>query len=336
MHVVELVGLVAITLLGVLTLRGSRKITRFEGAILVGRLRRVHRLLRAPVAHPRAWARWPRPQDAATWYLRSARATDRQVRVSSRSIAQRLQRRAMKRTLAVARPAAGPSADRDQQQSPLAAPRGDVQVDRRVPSIGRGLRRRRPPAAVSNVIYLNNCKPNGCQINPGNDNATTNTSSIPDVSLDGQRVTRAATRPGTQVVECVQARRTRRSTSRSSPSARRAATTTWRSSPARRRTCSMQQRRRRRVAVLVRLHPQRDLVHVRERHAEQRRRAVLDRRAGDRALVGPRPQVRQPRSDDVSVGRPVDRSRSRTRPARAASTARASASAATQTPATRR
>ncbi len=35
MHIVDLVGLVGITLLGVLTLRGSRKITRFEGAILV-------------------------------------------------------------------------------------------------------------------------------------------------------------------------------------------------------------------------------------------------------------------------------------------------------------
>jgi cation:H+ antiporter len=36
MHVVDLVGLVVITLLGVLTLRGSRKITRLEGAVLVG------------------------------------------------------------------------------------------------------------------------------------------------------------------------------------------------------------------------------------------------------------------------------------------------------------
>lgn len=35
MHLVDLVGLVAITLLGVLTLRGSRKITRLEGAFLV-------------------------------------------------------------------------------------------------------------------------------------------------------------------------------------------------------------------------------------------------------------------------------------------------------------
>ncbi len=36
MHVVELIGLVAITLLGVLALRGSRQITRMEGAVLVG------------------------------------------------------------------------------------------------------------------------------------------------------------------------------------------------------------------------------------------------------------------------------------------------------------
>jgi cation:H+ antiporter len=35
MHLVDLVGLVVITLLGVLVLRGSRKITRLEGAILV-------------------------------------------------------------------------------------------------------------------------------------------------------------------------------------------------------------------------------------------------------------------------------------------------------------
>jgi len=35
MHAVELIGLVAITLLGILTLRGARKITRGEGALLV-------------------------------------------------------------------------------------------------------------------------------------------------------------------------------------------------------------------------------------------------------------------------------------------------------------
>jgi cation:H+ antiporter len=34
-HTVDLVGLVGITLLGVLTLRGSRRVTRFEGALLV-------------------------------------------------------------------------------------------------------------------------------------------------------------------------------------------------------------------------------------------------------------------------------------------------------------
>ena len=38
-----------------------------------------------------------------------------------------------------------------------------------------------PTAAnVSHTIYLNNCKPNGCTIHPGNDNATTDTSSIPN------------------------------------------------------------------------------------------------------------------------------------------------------------
>jgi cation:H+ antiporter len=35
MHLVDLLGLVAITLLGVLVMRGSRRITRFEGALLV-------------------------------------------------------------------------------------------------------------------------------------------------------------------------------------------------------------------------------------------------------------------------------------------------------------
>ena len=35
MHLVDLIGLVVITLLGVVMLRGSRRISRFEGAILV-------------------------------------------------------------------------------------------------------------------------------------------------------------------------------------------------------------------------------------------------------------------------------------------------------------
>src|SRR5512135_3485443 len=32
---------------------------------------------------------------------------------------------------------------------------------------------------VSHLIYLNNCMPNGCTVNPGEDNALTQTSSIP-------------------------------------------------------------------------------------------------------------------------------------------------------------
>jgi cation:H+ antiporter len=35
MHLVDLIGLVVITLLGVVVLRGSRRITRWEGALLV-------------------------------------------------------------------------------------------------------------------------------------------------------------------------------------------------------------------------------------------------------------------------------------------------------------
>jgi Ca2+/Na+ antiporter len=35
MHAAELVGLVAITLLGIVVLRGSRRISRLEGAVLV-------------------------------------------------------------------------------------------------------------------------------------------------------------------------------------------------------------------------------------------------------------------------------------------------------------
>jgi uncharacterized protein (TIGR03382 family) len=35
------------------------------------------------------------------------------------------------------------------------------------------------PAGVSHVIFLNNCQPSGCTLNPGNDDSTQNTSSIP-------------------------------------------------------------------------------------------------------------------------------------------------------------
>ncbi len=60
----------------------------------------------------------------------------------------------------------------------FAAPRGTYKW---VDETKRGAVWEAPPqAAVSNVIYLNNCKPNGCALKPGYDNATTNTSSIPE------------------------------------------------------------------------------------------------------------------------------------------------------------
>lgn len=59
-----------------------------------------------------------------------------------------------------------------------------------------------PKEAVSNVIYLNNCKPNGCQLKPGYDNAATNTSSIPDVSSTISAFT-GSDAVWQQVVQCV-------------------------------------------------------------------------------------------------------------------------------------
>jgi len=57
------------------------------------------------------------------------------------------------------------------------APRGTYKW---VDASKRGSRWVKPDAAaVSNIIYLNNCKPNGCSLKPGYNNATTNTSSIP-------------------------------------------------------------------------------------------------------------------------------------------------------------
>ncbi len=37
-------------------------------------------------------------------------------------------------------------------------------------------------ATVSNVIYLNNCRPDGCKVFPGSDNSATGSSSVPDQS----------------------------------------------------------------------------------------------------------------------------------------------------------
>jgi hypothetical protein len=58
------------------------------------------------------------------------------------------------------------------------------------------------PAAVSNVIYLNNCKPSGCQIKPGGNNAMTNTSTIPD-ALSNVSAFTGSDAVWQQVVQCV-------------------------------------------------------------------------------------------------------------------------------------
>ncbi|NVB78759.1 MAG: Ig-like domain-containing protein [Kofleriaceae bacterium] len=58
------------------------------------------------------------------------------------------------------------------------------------------------PAAVSHVIYLNNCKPNGCQLKPGQNNATTNTSTIPQSNSVVQPFT-GSDATWNAVVQCV-------------------------------------------------------------------------------------------------------------------------------------
>ncbi len=59
-----------------------------------------------------------------------------------------------------------------------------------------------PTAAVSNVVYLNNCKPNGCALKPGYDNAMSNTSSVPDTSATIKAFT-GSDAVWNQVVQCV-------------------------------------------------------------------------------------------------------------------------------------
>ncbi len=69
----------------------------------------------------------------------------------------------------------------DAPQNPLVTPWSRPQptyrfIDPGLPSLeGDGV-----SAAVSNVIYLNNCQPSGCQVMPGTDNAMANRSSVPD------------------------------------------------------------------------------------------------------------------------------------------------------------
>ena len=57
-------------------------------------------------------------------------------------------------------------------------------------------------ANFSNVIYLNNCKPNGCTIYPGNNNALNNTSTIPEQTSVVQPFAYSDT-VWEQVVQCV-------------------------------------------------------------------------------------------------------------------------------------
>ncbi|MDX2092750.1 MAG: Ig-like domain-containing protein [Kofleriaceae bacterium] len=69
----------------------------------------------------------------------------------------------------------------DAPENPLATPYSRPQatyrfIDPGLPTLsGDGV----SAHAISNVIYLNNCKPNGCQITPGNEDSKTNRSTIP-------------------------------------------------------------------------------------------------------------------------------------------------------------
>ncbi|HEY4058413.1 MAG TPA: hypothetical protein VGM39_17490, partial [Kofleriaceae bacterium] len=58
--------------------------------------------------------------------------------------------------------------------------------------------------ATSNVIYLNNCKPSGCQISPGNESSSNNRSSIVD---QASQISAYSGSDATwqQVVSCVKA-----------------------------------------------------------------------------------------------------------------------------------
>ena len=59
-----------------------------------------------------------------------------------------------------------------------------------------------PQALVSHIIYLNNCQPNGCIMKAGYNDATTNTSSIPDFQSTVSPYTGTST-SWNQLVNCV-------------------------------------------------------------------------------------------------------------------------------------
>jgi len=94
----------------------------------------------------------------------------------------------------------------DVQANPLATPWSRPQAVYRMQD--PGLPVYRAPDAVhaapgfSNIIYLNNCLPNGCNVTPGNANSTTNTSGIPSQPSTVQPWA-FSTSAWTQTVECV-------------------------------------------------------------------------------------------------------------------------------------
>ena len=123
-----------------------------------------------------------------------------------------LQHRDMKRALAVLAALTAPvglvHADvqgnvADAPANPLVTPWSRAQptyvvVDPGLPTFtGDGV-----SAVENNVIYLNNCKPNGCQLSPGGENAHTNRSSIIDATSTVQPYAYSDDN-WAQVVECV-------------------------------------------------------------------------------------------------------------------------------------
>ena len=187
----------------------------------------------------------------------------------------------------------------------IAAPRAHLQVDRPSRTIGVDWEAPPKPAAVSHVIYLNNCKPNGCQLKPGNDNATTNTSSIPNATRRSPPFT-GTDATWNQSSHCVKAdvRDFDVQIVTERPASGNYHMAIVAGSP--RRTCSSATASLGVSPFSCGYIPNAISFTFANLVADQRQRALLDGRAGDRALVGPRPQVRQPRSDDVSVERPVD------------------------------
>ena len=158
-------------------------------------------------------------------------------------------------------------------------------------------------AVSSNVIYLNNCKPNGCQITPGNENSTTNRSTIPNQVSTVQPYAYSDAN-WQEVVACVKNTYApfgvQIVTERPATGGYHMAIVAGRPGDV-----GMQNGVGGVSPFTCGYIPNAISFSVRERLRWRRRRHLLDRRAGDRALVGPRPQVRQQRSDDLPAERSV-------------------------------